>query len=124
MPSSSQIEPGSGAELGKGARFEAGSRLAFDGHGSSPRKIRIQARAQSGSVTVNVSPARLAAAATASSTVAAPPSLASGFRNGTRAGAPDHQAAQKKRRRFVDVIDTTGAKRSLPELAFSVTTSS
>lgn len=70
---------------------------------------RIQAFAQSESISASFTPARASAAASASSRVFAAPPSASGLRNGTCEGGPVHHAAQNHRPRFVFVIEQTGA---------------
>ena len=63
--------------------------------GRSPRRTRVHARAQYGSIATRWRPATRSASASASSRLAAPPFEASGWRNGVSVGAPVHHAAQK-----------------------------
>jgi len=92
------------------ASSAAGAR--FDGHGSWPANTLDQALAQLPSISSSLQPAARSAPRSASSRVRAPPSKASGLRNGLRVGAKVHQAAHKKRRRRVVVIAQTGANNA------------
>ncbi len=93
------------------ARTSSASRAAP--HGARPTKIFPHARAHRASISTRRIPAARSAAASASSCDRAPPSYASGFRNGSRDGAPVHHAAQRKRRRRVVVIAHAGAKSAV-----------
>ena len=81
--------------------------------GESPFCTRTQAAAHRGSISIKGRPAARSAAARASSRERAPPLDASGLRNGVASGGAVHQAAHRKRRRFVEVIETTLGKREV-----------
>src|SRR5690606_35804592 len=70
-------------------------------------------RAQRGSISTSARWLTRSASAFAASYELAPPLDASGRRNGCATGGADHHAAQKKRPRWVRVIDTTAAESSV-----------
>lgn len=111
-PRTAHTDVPSGAAGARDARASARV-LVPSGNGGWPRSTRLHARAQMESMGTSGFPHARSAAASASSHVAAPPPVASGFWKGTRLGGAVHHAAHKKRRRFVLVMEQTGANSSV-----------
>jgi hypothetical protein len=94
LPAGTTLAASRGAPASRGA-----------GHGGSPRSTRTHAPAHRASISTRLRPAARSAWTLASAGVRAPPLDASGLRNGSASGGAVHQAAHKKRRRFVGTTE-------------------